>query len=123
MYLNDLPQIEEFDFEYAMDIFQDEEILKIILADFYESLDELCVKLDALFDAIQEGDNLSLYRLEVHALKSTSASVGAVQISKQAEELETIAIEKDMEKIMQMHPQLIENIMKHKDLLADSMKR
>lgn len=122
MNLKELPQIEEFDFEYAMEIFQDEGILKIILVDFYESLDELCEKLNGLFDIIHEGDNLALYRMEVHALKSTSASVGAVRISEQAKELEAAAIEKDMDRIKQMHPRLIENIIKHKERLAKGIK-
>ncbi len=113
-----LPQIEGFDFEYAMDIFQDEEILKIILVDFYDSLDELCEKLDGLYNAIGEGDNLSLYRLEVHALKSTSASVGALQISEQAKELEMAAIDNNMAKINKEHPQLIENIARLKERMA-----
>lgn len=113
-----LPQIEGFDFEYAMDIFQDEEILKIILVDFYDSLDELCEKLDGLYNAIGEGDNLSLYRLEVHALKSTSASVGALQISEQAKELEMAAIDNNMAHINKEHPQLIENIIRLKERMA-----
>ena len=113
-----LPQIEGFDFEYAMDIFQDEEILKIILVDFYDSLDELCEKLDGLYNAIDEGDNLSLYRLEVHALKSTSASVGALQISEQAKELEMAAIDNNMAQINKEHPRLIENIIRLKERMA-----
>jgi len=113
-----LPQIEGFDFDYAMDIFQDEEILKIILVDFHDSLDELCEKLNGLFNAIGEGDNLTLYRLEVHALKSTSASVGALLISEQAKELEMAAIENDLDMINKNHPILIENIAMHKERLA-----
>ena len=116
-----LPQIEGFDFEYAMDIFQSEEILKVILVEFYNSLDELCEKLNGLFASIHDGDNLLLYRLEVHALKSTAASVGALQISEQAKRLEMAADEKDMEVIHTYHPMLIENIERHKERLAKNM--
>ena len=118
MTLDRLPQIEGFDFDYALEIFQDEEILKVILVDFYYSLDELCEKLNGLFDAIGDGDNLSLYRLEVHALKSTSASVGALLISEQAKQLEMAATKQDMQVIRIKHPLLIEDIMKHKGHLA-----
>ncbi len=118
MNVRELPQIEGFDFEYAMDIFQDESILKIILIDFYDALDELCGKLNGLYDAIQEGDNLALYRMEVHALKSTSASVGALQISNQAKLLEEAAIAGDVERIMTKHPLLIEDVAKHKERLS-----
>lgn len=118
MTLKEIPQIEGFDFDYAMDIFQDEDILKVILIDFYEALDELCEKLNGLYTVIREGDNLSLYRLEVHALKSTSASVGALQISEQAKLLEEAAIAADIERINCKHPLLMEDVAKHKARLA-----
>lgn len=118
MSISGLPEIDGFDFEYAMNIFQDEEILKVILNDFYESLDELCEKLNRLYDAIYEEENLALYRMEVHALKSTSASVGALEISKQALELERVVIEKNMDRVKSMHPDLIAEIRVHKERLA-----
>lgn len=113
-----LKEIEGFDFKYAMNIFQDEEILKIILNDFYESLDELCEKLNGLFHSIKEEDNIALYRMEVHALKSTSASVGALAISAQALELERAAIDKNINQIEKLHPDLVADIKKHKERLG-----
>lgn len=118
MDVKNLPQIEGFDFVYAMDIFQDEEILKVILIEFYDSLDEMCEKLNALYGAIGEGDNLASYRLEVHALKSTSAAVGALGISKQAELLEAAAIAGDAERIINKHPVLMEDVKKIKERLS-----
>ncbi len=117
MEIKGLPQIEGFDFAYAMDIFQDEEILKVILVEFYNSLDEMCEKLDGLFNAIGEGDNLSSYRLEVHAFKSTSAAVGALEISGQARLLEEAAIAGDVERILCKHPLFMEDVKKHKERL------
>lgn len=114
-----LKEIEGFDFKYAMNIFQDEEILKIILNDFYESLDELCEKLNGLFHSIKEEDNIALYRMEVHALKSTSASVGALAISAQALELERAAIDKNISQIEKLHPDLITDIRTHKERLGE----
>ena len=118
MDVKNLPPIEGFDFVYAMDIFQDEEILKTILIDFYDSLDEMCEKLNGYYDAIGEGDNLASYRLEVHALKSTSAAVGALGISKQAELLEAAAIAGDVERILVKHPLLMEDVAGHKERLS-----
>ena len=118
MNIRTLPKIEGFDFDYAMDIFQDEDILQIILIDFYNALDEICEKLNGLFETIHEGDNLSLYRLEVHALKSTSAAVGALRISEQARLLEEAAVAKDMECIGSRHPLLMDEIAGHKERLS-----
>lgn len=117
----DITRIEGFDYNYAMNIFQDEEILKIILGDFYESLEEWCGKLNGLLDALDAGDNLSLYRTEVHALKSVSASVGALGLSGRAADLEKMAIDKDVAGIKKMHPLLIEDIAIHKKRLEESI--
>lgn len=117
MNIKNLPQIEGFDFDYAMNIFQDEDILQMILVDFYHSLDEMCEKLNALYSAIGEGDNLASYRLEVHALKSTSASVGALGISGEAKLLEEAAISRDVEKIILKHPLLMDDVKRVKERL------
>lgn len=118
MELKEIPQIEGFDFAYAMDIFQDEGILKIILLEFYDALDEIREKLNGLHDTISQEGNLALYRMEVHALKSTSASVGALQISNQAKLLEEAAIAGDIERIHVGHPALMEDIIKHKERIS-----
>ena len=115
---NGLPVVEGFDFGYAMGIFQDEEILKIILNDFYMEMDEICAKLNELFMRISNEESLSLYRMEVHALKSTSASIGALLISEQAKILEKAAIDKDIESINLKHPLLIKDMFAHKERLA-----
>ena len=93
-------------------------ILKIILNDFYMEIDEMREKLNGLFFYISDEDHLSLYRMEVHALKSTSASIGALLLSKQAEFLEKAAIDKDIEMIGLKHPQLIEDMAMYKERLA-----
>ncbi len=113
-----LPELLEFDFEYAKGILKDEETLRQLLGDFHASLKTLQQKLVILFDTITQEESLSNYRTEVHALKSTAATVGALLLSKLARMSEVAAIEKDMERINALHPILLDEINKHRERIA-----
>jgi len=110
-----LPAIEEFDFEYARGILRSEELLRTTLKDFYNSLDGVCAKLTAMAETIDQEGVIQNYRIEVHALKSTSATVGALLLSKLARLLERAAIDLDAERIRILHPVLMDEVAKHKE--------
>lgn len=112
-----LPEIDEFDFDYALGILKTEELLMDTLMDFYRSLDALKTKLNEFEAELTVSDYLDQYRIEVHALKSTAATVGALLLSKLARILEVAAKEEDLDKIHLLHPVLIEEIEKHKERL------
>ena len=63
---------------------------------------------------IEDEKLLNLYKIEVHALKSSSAMVGAMLLSKLARLLEVASIEKDVDRIKVLHPILLDEISKHK---------
>ncbi len=113
-----LPQIEEFDFEYARKILRTEELLRGTLKDFYHSLDGVCQKLSVLLATIDEEETMQTYRIEIHALKSTAATVGALLLSKLARLLEMAAIDKNPERIRMLHLILLEEVEKHKERIA-----
>lgn len=110
----ELPQLEEFDFAYAMNLLRSQELLRKTLEDFYHQLGNLPKKLSGLFEEIQEDEKLALYRIEVHGLKSTAATVGALLLSKLARLLEVAAINGDISKIIILHPILMEEMEKHR---------
>lgn len=114
-----LPQIDEFDFDYALSLVQDESLLLQFLKDFQVSLQSIPQKLEMLYTNILQEEMLMAYRSEVHALKSAAATVGALLLSKTARLLEIAAIEKDVEKIRVLHPILMTELKKHKDRMAD----
>ncbi len=109
-----LPQLDEFDFVYAMNLLRSEELLKKTLEDFYHQLGLLPGKLFPLFEGIHENEQLALYRIEVHGLKSTAATVGALLLSKLARLLEVAAINGDVDRIVRLHPVLLDEIEKHR---------
>lgn len=113
--IKELPKLDEFDFEYALNILRDEELLINILRDFGNSLDILDNKLNNLYSRIKETNILHEYRIEVHGLKSSAASVGALLLSKLARLQELAAIDKDYDSISAIHPLLISQMKKHRD--------
>ena len=114
----DLPELEEFDFEYAMRLLRNKSLLKETLLDFYHSMPGMVNKLEIYVDTLEQKESLNAYRIEVHALKSTAATVGALLLSKLARMLEVAAKEKDLDKIRVLHPILMEEIEKHKKRMA-----
>lgn len=124
-----LPELDEFDFDFAMGLLKSEELVLKVLKDFECSLGSLPDKLEELYKQIWndgEGNSenvnmekLGLYRIEVHALKSTSATVGALLLSKLARLLEVAAIESDTVKIRSLHPILLDEMSKHKKRIDD----
>ena len=113
--IKELPKLDEFDFEYALNILRDEELLINILKDFGNSLNVIEGKLNNMYESIHEPSALQDYRIEVHGLKSTSASVGALLLSKVARLQELATIDKDYDSIRAIHPLLISQIKKHKE--------
>lgn len=113
--LSKLPVLDEFDFGYAIGILKSEELLMQSLENFRDILKYIPEKLNRFLEDIEDADGLSMYRIEVHALKSTSATVGALLLSKLARILEVAAINGEIQKIMLLHPVLLEEIEKHKD--------
>lgn len=114
-----LPVLDEFDFEYAIRILKDKEILMSTLQDFKKMLGTLPDKLNDLYMNIENTEMLNLYKIEVHALKSAAAMVGALLVSKLARLLEKAAIDKDVDRIIAVHPILIDEMAKHRERLLD----
>ena len=113
-----LPKLEEFDFEYAFGLLKSEELLMQSLENFKDMLKYIPEKLKGLLNGIEQEEYLRNYRIEVHALKSTSATVGALLLSKIARLLEVAAAEGEIEKIRILNPVLLEEIEKHKERVS-----
>lgn len=121
--VENIPQLEEFDFDYAMNLLKSEELLQKTLLDFYHALEHLPEKLSLLFDLITQEETLSLYRIEVHALKSTAATIGALLLSKLARLLEVAAANKEIERIVVLHPILLDEMEKHRERIASILPK
>lgn len=117
----DLPELDEFDFEYALRILNSEELVWKMLVDFHSYLSNIGDKLNNMITNISDSEVLGLYRIEVHALKSAAATVGALLLSKVARLSEMAAIAGDCERLRILHPILMEEIVKHRERLHSVM--
>jgi HPt (histidine-containing phosphotransfer) domain-containing protein len=124
-----LPEIQGLDWVYAKRFVQEERVLLGTLKTVYQSIKgdqkQLTELYENLHHSVQQGSAgerssaMAAYRIKVHALKSTNASIGAVRISQLAAFLEEKALEDDPESIEKLHPFLLEELGKMGDRLAD----
>lgn len=112
-----LPDLDEFDWAYARMHISDVDLLRQTTVDVYHSMDGTIKLLESLAMTIEQKDSLERYRIEVHALKSNAAMIGALLLSKLARILEVAAINEEREKIKLLNPILLEELHKHHDRL------
>lgn len=67
-------------------------------------------------------EDLENYRITIHALKSTSLTIGAVELSNQAKELEMAAKANDMDYIRAHHGEVLEKYKELYDRLAEQRR-
>lgn len=97
-----LPNIEGIDYESAMQHIPDKEMLLETIHDFYMTLDGEANALEEFYDTLKDNEeSLNLYRIKVHAMKSSAALIGAVSLSEQAKTLEYAARDKELNLILQ----------------------
>lgn len=128
-----LPELEEFDWDYAGRYFADDRLLLQTIRDVYVSMDSDTEKLRNWYDIFTQeetsdeaGKALENYRVLVHAIKSNMAMIGALLLSKLARLLEAAAIRGDIDRIRQIHPVFMEEIHVHKQrmkILAEDEKK
>ena len=117
-----MPEIEGFDFDYAMRMMGNSELLQSTLKDFFYSLDDTIQKFNKLEKDLMTDSGLDNYRIEVHALKGITSTLGALQLSSLAKLLETAAREKNLDRICVLHPIFMEELNRYKTLLFEVFK-
>ena len=101
-----------------MRILQDETMLMETLRDFTEFLPQTRDELNLYMDAIDAKVSQENYRICVHSLKSSAATVGAILLSKLARLLEEAAATGNLERLRTLHPVLMEEIDRHHERLC-----
>ena len=112
-----LQPLDEFDWQAALRILQDEGMLVETLRDFTEFLPQTRDELNLYMDSIDAQESLNNYRICVHGLKSSAATVGAILLSKLARLLEEAAATGNTDRLRRVHPVLSEEIDRHYDRL------
>lgn len=81
----------------------DEDLYREVLSDYMDTIEE---KASVIEKAVEEED-LETYTIEVHSLKSTSKSIGAMELSELAEDLESSGKNREWGSIIAMTPALL----------------
>lgn len=88
-------KIECLDTEYALGLLGSESLYMEVLKDYYQMIDK---KVD-LIRQLEQDEDWQTYTVEVHALKSASRQIGAIELSKFAEDMEAAGNEQDAGRI------------------------
>ena len=114
----ELPKVRGIDWDEAIKHLPSADILFATVNEFYRSIDTEAALLDRYFANIHEGDNLEMFRIKTHALKSSAALIGADMLSEGAKELETAAREKDYRIINEKYTYMINYYRTFKERLS-----
>ena len=108
--LQELPQVEGFDWEYGLLHFLNAQMLWESVEDFYNGCESAVAELDLLYQDISGPKGIDAYRIKVHALKSNLALIGAMQASALARILEYAARDGKEERLRHLHGVLMEEV-------------
>lgn len=102
--LEELPQIDGLDWQYAWLHLADMELLEYTVKEFYAQIDPAADRLEQFYNHITEQGQLDQYRIQVHAMKSLAATVGIMPLSGVAKLLECAAKECNIDVVTTVTP-------------------
>ena len=100
----DFPVIDGVDWNYAALNLKDKALIANTVKMFRARLKADIAELDGYFEAIDDPEACSSYRVKVHSMKSSAALIGIVQLTGMAMELEKAARNGDTQIIRALHP-------------------
>ncbi|MCR5304234.1 MAG: response regulator [Lachnospiraceae bacterium] len=129
---SDLPDVEGLDWNYAWLHLPDTDMLRDAAESFYEVIDLQADRLDGMYGALSpksgsrmddmrkdtgegEDDPISAYRIQVHGMKSSAATIGIVPLAGMAKILEFAARDGDIRVIRSMHDIFINEWRSYRD--------
>ena len=112
-----LEKLEGLDVQTGLSYCMNEEEFYLEMLQEYLKSDK-AVKMSQFF----EGEDWENYRTIVHALKSTSLTIGAVQLSEEAKALEMAAKEGDVDYIRSHHKEVLEEYIELTESLKETLK-
>lgn len=89
--LEELPQVDGLDWNYAWLHLPDMELLEYTVREFYGQIDSAAERLEEAYEQLEEPEQLDRYRIQVHAMKSLAATIGIVPLAGVAKVLEYAA--------------------------------
>ncbi len=113
-FMSRLRNIEKIDADSALLNCGSEELLFSTIKKYFDSIGEKSQELQDYFDA----EDWKNYGIKVHAVKSTSRLIGAVELSKMAEHLEDCAEQENISEIKEKHKPFMDFFISYIERLA-----
>lgn len=118
MSIEDLPVVEGLDWRFAMVHIPDMELLKAALDDFYSVILHHADRLNGFYEKLPEDDEAwNEYRILVHGMKSSAATIGITTASGLARMLELASTDKNYEVVSRLHDTFIKEWSSYNDRL------
>nr|MCR5338258.1 response regulator [Lachnospiraceae bacterium] len=102
--VENLPMVDGLDWDFAYLHLPDRQMLLESLKEFLETLSYQADKLEKMI----KSDDLEAYRIQVHGMKSSAATVGIVPLAGMAKILENASRDGDAETVKKLHPTFME---------------
>ena len=99
----ELPPVDGIDWEYARLHLQEEELLRKAMIDFYNCINLHADRLDGIYERLPDQNAFDEYRVLVHGMKSSAATVGIIPLAGMAKELENASAGKQEGIIRSLH--------------------
>lgn len=106
--------IEGLDVQAAMQLVGNESLFWAVLKEYYRVIDRKY----ALIREYEQTERWKEYTIEVHALKSSSRQIGAMELAAAAEQMEAAGNARDGLLIHQTTPKMLEQYIRYKEILA-----
>ena len=106
--------IEGLDVQKAMGFLGNEELFWSVLKEYYRVIEKKC----ALIQEYEQKEQWKNYTVEVHALKSASRQIGAMDLAYTAEQMEAAGNAENAALIHKITPGMLEEYMFYKGILA-----
>ncbi len=102
LFLEELPQIDGLDWNYAWLHLPDRDLLEYTIKEFYAQILSSADNLEKAYEQITKVEQLDSYRIQVHAMKSLAATIGIIPLAGMAKVLEYAAKDNKIDVIMSM---------------------
>lgn len=106
--------IEGLDTKAALELLGTEKLFWSVLNDYYKAIDK---KIEMISE-YEKNEQVREYTVEVHALKSSSRQIGALELASFAEEMENTGNQGDIDKIHEKTEELLSRYKEYKRILA-----
>lgn len=117
----DLPTVDGLDWPFAWLHLPGEDILAESVQQFFELIPVHGDKLEKMFEELPEEAAFDEYRIQVHGMKSSAATIGIVPLAGMAKMLEFAARDHEYDTILAMHPIFMKEWRSYHDKLIGVM--